>query len=147
MTWHIFSKGKSCKPIYRKHSLCMTLNFLKLHKGCYHLIVKHFCILVFYTKVEKLVKRFLSGRKATEIGDWGEWEHVCRDTDGSWRCTATDFSLHTCQEWWQAGEYSHEIYMENLLYASSVLGGLMIAHLSYQNPHHNQRQCSNLRIS
>lgn len=29
------------------------------------------------------------------------------------------------------GRGSHELYMENLLCVSTVLGGLMIAHLSY----------------
>lgn len=48
MTWHIFSKGKSYKSVYRKHSLCMTLNFLELHKECYHWVVKHFCTYILY---------------------------------------------------------------------------------------------------
>lgn len=45
------------------------------------------------------------------------------------------------------GRRSHEIHMENLLGASIVLGSFMIAHLSYVNRHHNQRQRSNLQIS
>lgn len=118
MTWHIFSKGKSYKSVYRKHSLCMTLNFLELHKECYHWVVKHFCILIFYIEVEKLVERFLSGRKATGFGGL-RWVRV-RLQRRWWLMKAHGHGLFTPH---LPGRGSHEIYMENLLFVSTVLGG------------------------